>query len=40
MGETCSQPEMEGQPQPQLKLIKSSMPFEALEEIDQNRLMN
>lgn len=40
MGETCSQPEMRGEPQPQLTLIKSSIPLEPLDELDQNRQMN
>ncbi len=39
MGETCSQPEMNVVVQPELQLIKSSVPFEALEELDQNRQM-
>lgn len=37
MGQTCSAPEMDTEPQPQVRRIRERIPFEALEEMDSNK---
>ena len=37
MGETCSTPEMDTEPQPQVRKIRERIPFEPLEEMDSNK---